>query len=214
MNQAAPTVALTASAASAVYGQSLTFTATVTAPGGTPTGTVTFTDGGTTLGTVALDASGMATLTTSALAVAPHSITATYSGDAGDQGDTSAPIAELVSKAGIQIVLVPQPLVKKKAVESVRLTAEVMPMAPGGAAPTGAVVFELKQKKVKTLRTVALAGGQATLRLAAKDVLKKSIEIAYAGDAEFTSSTITLPTMTHRALTRLARPMVARRHRR
>ena len=62
----------------------MTFTATVTAvtPGtGTPTGTVTFKDGTTTLGTGTLDASGEATFTTSALARRQPSITAVYSGD-------------------------------------------------------------------------------------------------------------------------------------
>ena len=59
----------------AVYGQSVTFTATVavTSPGaGPPTGTVTFKDGTTTLGTGTLSTSGgvtTATFTTTALAV-------------------------------------------------------------------------------------------------------------------------------------------------
>jgi len=47
---------------------------------GTPTGTVTFLDGVTTLGTVTLNGSGVATLTTTALTVGPHLITASYSG--------------------------------------------------------------------------------------------------------------------------------------
>ncbi len=56
--------AVTASVATAVYGQVVTFTAKVFAhpPGnGTPTGTVTFHDGNKTLGTAALS-SGAATL--------------------------------------------------------------------------------------------------------------------------------------------------------
>ena len=103
----------------------------------------------------------MATLTTSAMAVAPHSITAIYSGDADAQGTTSTPVAESVAKAGIQIVLVPRPHLKKGKVVSVGLAAEVIPMTPGGGMPTGALTFRLKQKaNVKALGTVALAGGQ------------------------------------------------------
>jgi hypothetical protein len=45
-----------------------------------PTGSITFFDGTTALGTVTLDASGGATITTSALALGDHDITAIYSG--------------------------------------------------------------------------------------------------------------------------------------
>ncbi|GAA1980087.1 hypothetical protein GCM10009777_11900 [Microbacterium pumilum] len=61
-------------------GQAVTFTATVTS-GGAPvtTGTVAFSDGGTTLGSnVPVDATGTATFTTSALTAGTHPITATY----------------------------------------------------------------------------------------------------------------------------------------
>ena len=61
----------------------MNFKAKVTAPGATtPTGTVTFTDGETTLGTVSLDANGRAILATSSLSVGSHTIQAMYSGDA------------------------------------------------------------------------------------------------------------------------------------
>jgi len=54
--------------------------ATVTSPLSVPSGTVTFLDGATPLGTGVLT-SGTATLSVSSLAVGTHSITATYSGD-------------------------------------------------------------------------------------------------------------------------------------
>jgi hypothetical protein len=71
------------SAITAIAGQAVTFTATVSAmaPGaGTPTGSVELLDGATSLGTVALT-SGQATLSTAALAPGTHAITARYSGD-------------------------------------------------------------------------------------------------------------------------------------
>ena len=83
INKADTTTAVTASGNPSVFGQAVTFTATVTPtpPGsGTPTGTVTFKDGATTLGTASLSA-GQATFTTASLSVASHSITATYGGD-------------------------------------------------------------------------------------------------------------------------------------
>ena len=67
-----------------VFGQSVTFTATVTAvaPGtGTPTGTVDFMDDATTLASGVALSGGMATFSTSSLSIGTHSITAVYSGD-------------------------------------------------------------------------------------------------------------------------------------
>src|SRR5207253_9564357 len=85
-----------------VFGQPVTFTATVAAksPGaGTPTGTVTFKDGLSTLGTGTLNGSGQAMFTTSTLAVGPHSITASYGGDATFSGSTSSPLTQTVKRA-------------------------------------------------------------------------------------------------------------------
>ena len=61
-------------------GAPVTFTATVTAGSPVTTGTVTFRDGATVLATVALNASGQASFTTSALASGSHTISATYNG--------------------------------------------------------------------------------------------------------------------------------------
>src|SRR5208283_3957128 len=54
VTQAAVTASLTASAATTGFGASVTFTATLTSAGGTPTGTVTFEDGSSSIGTGAL----------------------------------------------------------------------------------------------------------------------------------------------------------------
>src|SRR5207253_1534833 len=80
VNQASTTTTVTSSANPAVFGQPVTFTATVSAvaPGvGTPSGTVTFRDGTTALGTATLT-NGTATLTTSGLSVGSHTITVVY----------------------------------------------------------------------------------------------------------------------------------------
>jgi len=85
-NVDATNVALSSSANPSNFGQAVTFTATVTTgtPGsGTPTGTVTFFDGATMLGTGTLDATGHASFTTTAFgfSVGSHAITAQYGGD-------------------------------------------------------------------------------------------------------------------------------------
>jgi len=99
VNKANTTTTVTSSMNPSTFGQSVTFTATVTAvsPGaGSPSGTVTFFDGTTTLGTGALSA-GHATFTTSSLSVGPHSITASYGGDASFNGSTSAILTQTVN---------------------------------------------------------------------------------------------------------------------
>lgn len=69
------------------FGQSVTFTATVTASAGTPEGTVQFKDNGSDLGTaVSLNGSGIATFGTASLTVGTHTITAEYSGATGFEG--------------------------------------------------------------------------------------------------------------------------------
>jgi hypothetical protein len=82
---------LSSSVNPSVYGQSVTFTATVSGlPPATsiPTGNVTFSDGGTVLGNVSLNSSGQATDTTSALSPGNHTITAVYSGDTNFTGSS------------------------------------------------------------------------------------------------------------------------------
>jgi predicted outer membrane repeat protein len=82
-----------------IQGANVTFTATATSlytyPGvtlPTPTGTVSFYDGTTLLGTVTLNASGVASLTTSDLNAGTNTITAVYSGDTNFGGGTSTAI--------------------------------------------------------------------------------------------------------------------------
>jgi hypothetical protein len=67
-----------------ILNQAVTFTATVTSAAGLPTGTVVFKDAANTLGTVPLNAAGIATLNTSLLTIGTHSITAEYSGDSNN----------------------------------------------------------------------------------------------------------------------------------
>ncbi len=99
VQRAATTTALTSSPNPSTAGQVVTFTATVIS-GGSPvtTGTVAFSEGATPLATVALDSSGLGTLSTSALAAGSHTITATYSGAAGFQ-PSSGSVTQLVQPA-------------------------------------------------------------------------------------------------------------------
>ncbi len=71
---------VTPSVNSADYGTPIKFTATVTSPGGTPDGTVTFLDGTTALGPPVELSAGTTSITISTLSSGQHSITASYSG--------------------------------------------------------------------------------------------------------------------------------------
>ena len=98
----ATTVTLVSSpGAAGPYGTAVTFTATVS---GSATGTVTFKDGATVLGSGTLS-SGTATFitTSTALAVANHSITATYGGDSTYGGSVSTPSAYSVTAKGLTL---------------------------------------------------------------------------------------------------------------
>jgi hypothetical protein len=81
-------------------GQSVSFTATLTAQTGKPTGSVTFLDGSTVLKVVPLDATGHATYTTSALAAGSHTITAAYSGGSAFQTSTAQVSQSVVAPTG------------------------------------------------------------------------------------------------------------------
>src|SRR5205085_12238765 len=86
------------------YGGAVTFTATVSASSGTPTGKVSFFDDGTLLATKTLDASGTASFTTSSLLVGDHPITAFYSGDANDASSTGT-LTQTITPATLTITV-------------------------------------------------------------------------------------------------------------
>jgi len=101
-------VALTSNHNPSTLGQSITFTTTLTGNAGTPTGTVQFFDGVTSLGTQTLNGSGQASVTVSNLTLGSHNITVLYSGDTnyGD-GGTLTPLVQVVnpvlSKTGVTV---------------------------------------------------------------------------------------------------------------
>jgi hypothetical protein len=76
------TTVTSSTSGSSVYGQPVTFTATVNSDSGTPdSGTVTFMDGTTVLGSTTLNGSNVAMLSVSTLPLGLHTITANYGGN-------------------------------------------------------------------------------------------------------------------------------------
>lgn len=91
----ATTVALTAEGAPFIQGQAVDLSAAVTANtmlATMPSGTITFLDGNTTLGTAAVDAAGIARLRVTFAEAGTRGLTARYSGDTLFLNATSAPL--------------------------------------------------------------------------------------------------------------------------
>lgn len=99
---AQPTIELVSSANPSLVSNSVTLTATVSSSVGTATGTVSFYDGTTLLGSGTL-ASGVATYTASNLAEGTYSITAVYSGDSQFTSITSSVVSQVVSDLSVDI---------------------------------------------------------------------------------------------------------------
>ncbi|RPE37315.1 YVTN family beta-propeller protein [Streptomyces sp. Ag109_O5-1] len=196
VNAANTTTALTSSPDPSVFGQGKVLTATVSpvAPGGgIPTGTVTFFDGMTSLGTGTLDGSGVATLTVSNLSVGSHALTATYGGDSSFNGSTSPADTQTVNAANTTTTLTssPDPSVFG---EAKVLTATVTAVAPGSGTPTGSVSF-LDGATVIGIGTLD-GGGVATFTTSTLGAGTHSLTAVYAGDGSFNGSTSPVDTQT------------------
>ncbi len=184
---AATTTTLTSARNPSAFCQPVTFTATVTGPAGAgvPTGTVTFKDGNTALGTVPLNGSGGAALTTSGLSRGTHTITAVYSGGGGLAGSTSAPLVQTVGKAATTTTLTSSPnpsLYCKK----VTFTAAVTGPA-GAGTPTGTVTFKKGSTPIGT--GTLNASGVATFSTTSLPRGRYSITAVYGGSSAFEGST-------------------------
>lgn len=183
----ASTVSLQANATASVYGQPVTLTAMVAAASGatgTPTGSVTFFDGMTSLGSVPLQR-GIAILPVMALSIGAHSITASYSGDSAFGRSSSAAVTETVGqdKTSVVATSLSDP---SDFGQPVTLVASVSPAAPGGGTPTGSVTF---YDGSTPLGTATLSGGQATFTASTLTLGSHAITAIYGGDTDFLSAT-------------------------
>ena len=96
--KAPTTTALASSQNPSIAGASVTFTATVASSvAGTISGTVTFLDGATSLGTGAVGTGGIATFATSSLVSGSHTVTAEYGGDTNHAASTSPVVTQVVN---------------------------------------------------------------------------------------------------------------------
>ena len=183
--------ALTSSPNPSTYGQSVLFTATVTPASGTgtPTGTVSFLDGATTLGSSALNAGGVATLSLSNLSVGAHSITAQDNGSSTYTGSVSDVVTQTVNKAS-STTTVTSSRNPSNAAQSVTFTATVSPSVASGSVQ----FFDGST----ALGTAPLSAGKASLSTSSLSAGSHSITARYNGDSNYTGSTSAVLTQTVR----------------
>jgi hypothetical protein len=193
VSQATSTTAVTASPASpSTGGETVTFTATVTPQfGGTVTGDVTFLNGSTSIGIVAVNTAGVAKLNYATLtAGSTHSITAVYAGSTNIATSTSPVLSYTVNYDTTTTVLTSSPN-PSTTVQSVTLTATVTP--GNGVAATGEVSF---YSGTTLLGNAALSGGVATLAHTFTTTGTYSLTAKYDGSYFKSASTSTAITQT------------------
>ncbi|HEU4647519.1 MAG TPA: Ig-like domain repeat protein [Gemmatimonadales bacterium] len=182
------TTEISSSAPSSTYGQAVTFTATVTSIGGTPTGNVTFKVGascaaGTVLGTVKPLAGNTASsdpISNLAVAGSPYTIWACYS-PTGNFTASDASLTQTVSKASTSVTTTSDKT-SYNAGEAVTLSATVTPTTATGTVEftDGGTALGPGTIVVDGVATLTISGGLS--------VGAHQIRAQYQGDANFAQS--------------------------
>lgn len=183
------TATLSSSANPAAIGQSVTLTATLVASGsgvGTPTGTVTFSDGATVLGSGTLN-SGIATYSATFSTLGTHSLTVAYGGDSTFLGSTSPALSQTVNARSTTTTLASS-VNPSQLAQSTTLTATITPTTA-----TGTVTFK---DGTTTLGTGTLSSGVATYAATFSATGAHSLTAVYAGDTNDLTSTSSALTQT------------------
>jgi hypothetical protein len=190
VTKVAQVVSLTSSVNPSSPGQSVTFSASVHTGA---TGTITFLDGATTLGTGTLNAAGVATFTTSTLAIGSHPITASYGGDSTYNAATSAVLTQVVGQIPT-ITTITESAPAQLLHTGVTFTANVTAPSPNatgtvtfmdGTTILGTAALSANGTTVVTLTTNANAA-YATSNLVTG---QHQITAVYSGDSNFAPST-------------------------
>jgi large repetitive protein len=191
VDKANTTTTVVSSKAPTVFGESVTFTATVAvvAPGaGTPGGTVQWKIDGTNVGSPgALDSNGKAILTKSDLSVGNHPVTAVYSGSVSFVETTgSLSGGQDVNKASTTTA-VTSFNASPNFGDSVTFTATVAAVLPGAGIPDGSVQWKIDGTNFGS--PVALdTTGKATLTKSDLTAGSHTVSAYYSGSSSFLTS--------------------------
>jgi hypothetical protein len=183
---------LTSSLNPSLIGEPVNLTATVSGSGGTPTGSVTFMDGSTTIVSGVALSGGTATYQDPSLSAGTHSLTAVYSGDTSYSSSTSAKLSQTVYNSSPATTTKLASSANPSAPgQAVTFTATVTPSGPG--TPTGIVTW---WDGTTELGSFALNGNSASLTTSTLSLGAHSITANYGGDAVFAASTSAVLTQT------------------
>ncbi len=186
ISQAGTTTQVGSSGSPSVPSQAVTFTATVNPnTSGVPTGTVTFSDGGTAIGTVSValvSGKAQASLTTSTLAVGTHTIAAVYNGDVNFTTSSSSTLSQVVGQASTTTAL--SGVTAANLGQNLTFTATVTSSI--GGTPTGSVNFFDSGKQIGT---GTLNAGVATFSTSSLTAGTHTITGTYSGDSTYVTST-------------------------
>ena len=182
-----PTIKLGPSTLTTSYSSPVSLTATISGTSATPSGTVTFQNGATSLGTAALNASGVATITVSGSSGLPggtDSVTASYSGDTHYAAGTSSPVIIAVSPTAPSLSLTASTLTPGYNSGPTFTAALTYP----GAVPTGMITFNIDGKPY----TTGSLSAQGTVSLNIYSPLlpgPHTVTATYAGDSDYSAAT-------------------------
>ncbi len=186
VNGANSVTLLIASPNPAAVTQNVTFSTTVKGSQGTtvPTGTVSFTSDGASIGTGTLNPGGVATISTSNLPVGSHRITANYGGSSNFD-PSSASLTENIGLIGTGVALTASPNPANTG-QTVTLTAQIN-AAVAGMVPFGTITF---LDGTTTLGTAALNDqGAATFTTSSLSDGSHALTAVYAANAYFAGGT-------------------------
>jgi hypothetical protein len=187
VSQADTKMTVASSANPSRFGQPVTFTATVkaVAPGsGVPTGTVTFYDGSTILGTDPIYGSGQATISIATLSVGSHTITASYSGDSNFTASTTPALTQTVNQAATKTTVVSSANPSGTG-QPVTFTATVATLAPGIGIPTGTVTFSINGTPQTPVALTVVQGQDEAVFTTTLTTGAYTITAVYSGDLDF-----------------------------
>jgi hypothetical protein len=174
---------LTASPTNPSYGTSVTLTASVTGLQGTPTGSVTITEGASTLGVVTLS-SGQGSSSIDNLPAGTHQLIAIYSGDSSFPQSVSKPMTLIVSKVNSTCAL-SSSIDPSLTLQGVLFTATIGPAVSSDAVgPSGAINF---YDASTLMGSTTLSALTASLSVPSFSAGSHPITISYSGDSNFTS---------------------------
>lgn len=180
LNDCGVSETLTSSLNPALAGQSITFTAQLSAASGTPTGDVQFLDGANPLSTQTISNAGSATFTTSALAIGSHTITANYQ-PTGNFGASSASLIQVVNSDPTTTAVTCQP----NSINIGNTSQLIATVTSAYGTPTGSIAFT---DNGTALATQALLAGTTNLTYTGAGAGTHSITATYAPTGSFAAS--------------------------